>query len=256
MEARPAPTAPVRTLEDVRRAFEEEMAREDRELLVPLLDRMTQVAELVTEGRPVDPEFIRSGIRLWARFVNELHDRRIRRLIEMIPPNAEFAGVEPLAESRFRLPMRRRRDAVPDPALVAEYLGVRGEQARMAERLRELETFVEMYRTGGFYARQLLGSLMRSGAFSDRAWVQYEEQFVERRLKERLPPRADAGLSEEVAAEGRGRTALEGAVRAFLAQPIPFQAAETPPATAPPPPEAPAHSTPRPSARPAHRAGA
>jgi len=243
MEARPAPTGPVRTLEDVRRAFEQEMAREDRELLGPLLERMTQVAEMVTEGQPVEPGYILEGIRLWARFVDELHDRRIRRLIAMIPPNAEYAGVVPLAESRFRLPIFRRRGPAADPSLVAEYLGVRGEQARMAERLRELETFVEMYRTGGFYARQLLGSLMRSGAFSDRAWAQYEEEFVRRRLKERLPPVADAGLTEEVAAQGRGRNALEGAVRAFLARPIPLQASPTEVAAT-------TSSPPRPASRP------
>lgn len=243
MEARSTATVPVRTLEDVRRAFEEEMAREDRELLAPLLDRMTEISEHVAEGRPVDPDYIEVGLRLWSRFVDELHDRRMRRLLAMIPPNAEYAAPAPAPRARLRLPRLRPPTVTADPALTAELVGVRGEQARMSERMRELSTYLDRYRTGGFYARQLLGSLMRSGAFSDRAWVAYEEEFVLRRLKERLPPRADAGLGEDVAVAGRWRTSFETEVREFLARPVAF-ASPTAPGREPPSPPAPRPATP------------
>lgn len=212
------------------------MAREDRELLFPLMDRMADVAALITDGRAVDPDYIEEGIGLWARFVNELHDKRIRRLIAMIPPDAEYADATP-GPRRRRGFARLRRRLERSPLLSEEYLGVRGEQARMAERLKELRTFLMMYRTGGFYGRQLLGSLLHSGAFSDRAWARYEEEFVLHRLTERLPFRADAGLGEEVLAASRWRNSFEGAVRAFLERPIPV--APTPPTPRAPPPRAP-----------------
>jgi len=205
-----------------------ELQREDAEVLYPLMARINELADALAEGRAVDPEYIENALRLWGRYVGEMHQSRLQRLFAIVRGAPEMSRTSARSHLRLTDRLRGRPRHAPPPApesVEAQYAEIRGTQMRMAQRLAVLEGLVGAYRRGEFFSAQMLASLLRSGAFSDRAWGRYEEQFVLKSLGEHLGAEEDLRLHQEVLSSDALRNQVEGEVRAFLSKPLVFRTA-------------------------------
>jgi hypothetical protein len=212
------PPGPVGLL----RAVSDELQREDQRLLYPLMTRMNEVAEALGQGVAVDPDYIDEGLRLWSRYVNEVHLHRVERLYGVFQDILQLPAAAGEAAhrrgSRFRA---EKKPAAREATSLDKYNEIRGTQVRMAERLLALKGLAEGYRRGEYYSPQMLASLLRSGAFSDRAWGKYEEEFVQKYLNEQVSAEEEARLRKEVVVADEIRGRVETEVRKFLGGPIP-----------------------------------
>jgi hypothetical protein len=208
---------------DVLRSLADEIRGEDERLLFPMMARVNEVADAIMRGESVDPDYLEEAIRLWSRFVNEVHQRRMERIQELY-------RVIVTGEAPATLAARRRRHFGRKPKAVAHlettsdrYNEIRGTQTRMSERLAVLEGLAAAYRRHEYHSEQLLASLLRSGAFSDRAWAQYEEEFVRGHLAEKVSKDEEAVLRQEVKDSDTRTAPVERDVREFLERPIRFK---------------------------------
>jgi len=220
-----APPSP----EGVFREVVDELRREDQQLLFPLMGRVNEVAEALGRGVAVDPDYIDEGVRLWNRYVTEVHLQRIERIYGVFLATVRPAGpVAPSASRRLGANLRggKKTEARVESSL-DKYNEIRGTQVRMTERIGVLKGLVAAYRTGEYYSAQMLSSLLRSGAFSDRAWAKYEEEFVLKHLAEHVAAAEEDRIRKEVLASDELRVRVESEVQQFLSRPIP-----TKPATA------------------------
>ncbi len=222
-EAPPTPETPATVLG----AVADELRREDQQLLFPLMARINEIAEALGRGLAVDPDYLDEGIRLWSRYVNEVHQQRLVRLYDVFRTT-----IQP-AEAVSRTP-RRLTPHLPGPEEGGGPRGdqpgqsptrIRGTQTRMAERIGVLRGLVAAYRSHEYYSPQMLASLLRSGAFSDRAWAKYEEEFVMKYLSDHVAAEEDLRLRREVSLSDELRTQVEVEVQKFLARPIATKAA-------------------------------
>ncbi len=224
-EIPPTPPQPDRSREALE-AVGAEMEREDRELVFPLLDRLLEVAEALGAGRPIDPEYLASGFKVWHEYIAELHQQRLGWLGAIVEAAPSVYGSGRRRAGRLRAAwerwIHRSKTVAPaaGPSLGAAYADILGTQTRMAQRIAALEDLVVHYRRREFYTDQMLASLVRSGAFSDRAWAKYEEGFVLRTLDEHLPEDAARWLLDRLVASAASLDRWRAAVRAFLDRPI------------------------------------
>ncbi len=215
-------TTPVEAPVGLLRAVADELQREDQQLLYPLMTRMNEVAEALGQGQSVDPDYIDEGIRVWSRYVNEVHQQRIERLYGVFQDIILLPATSDSHLARRGPHLRAaKKVAAREETSLDKYNEIRGTQARMAERILVLKGLAEAYRRGEYYSPQMLASLLRSGAFSDRAWAKYEEEFVQKYLNEHVAPDEEARLRKEVTASDALRAAVESEVQRFLARPIP-----------------------------------
>jgi hypothetical protein len=204
-----------------------ELTREDREVLYPLLDRLVEAANRIDDGERVDPDYVGDAIRLWGRYVNGRHERRVEQLRETLAPPAHrpsrhrASGFRPHSAARGP----KLKEAA-DPAIT--FSEIRADQERMEQRLVVLLSLLGSYRRGEYMAAQLLASLLRSGATADRAWASYEETFA--RERPAVPPAPPHDAAAERPAEPRlpADEAFAAEVRRFLARPVPILANASP----------------------------
>lgn len=219
-----APAATIRTASisaDVRTEFAQELQKEDDLVLYPLLDRIAELSDRLSEGVRVDADYLLEAVQLWGRYVNEMHERRVNRLVHLVPEALPHLGQPGSRGRRFR----RHREPIPTSTSGpdspdVQYGEIRQDQERMAQRIRVLESLVSDYRKSQFLARELLASLLRSGAFSDRAWAKYEESFALRCLEQAADPNISAALERDAAGSSVLRDQVVEEVRRFLRRPI------------------------------------
>ncbi|HTT72996.1 MAG TPA: hypothetical protein VMG99_02435 [Thermoplasmata archaeon] len=208
----PIPSGAPATLRDLA----EELAREDRDVLQPLYRRAGELAERLWAGVALDPAYLREGVELWNRYLNDVYERRLERLLIATPLDAARA-VRP----RHRRFGRAGSAGLPVTPEEEQYREVRQDPARMAERVGALHDALEGYARGQFGSAQLLGSLLRSIAFSDRAWMELEQRVVGRSSDRTLTDESATALAREVADSEPLRAELEPRIRAYLARPVP-----------------------------------
>ncbi len=219
------PAAPTRSRE-VLQALEAEMAREDQEVVFPLMERMREVADALAAGRPIDPGYLETGFRAWHEYIEGVHQQRLSWLATVVDSAPLRIGTRRARGGRlaawWHRILRRTAAVAPSaaPSLESAYADIAGTQARMAQRIAVLEELVDHYRRHEYYADQMIASLVRSGAFSDRAWAKYEEEFVLRTLDEHLLAERAERLAREVVAAHDGLEGLRTAVREFLSRPV------------------------------------
>jgi hypothetical protein len=229
----PPPTSPrPRT---PREYVARELALEDQQVLGPLTERIRELSDRLDEGKAVDPAYIEEGVELWSRYIRDVHGQRIRRLIGGAFPRATTYPQDSGARAHRLGGLHRG----PSPSMASantasadRFTEMEGLDDRMPERASALLGLVEAYRRNTFGARTLLASLLRSCAFSDRMWAQYEREFVRRYLDEPLAPAASQRLREALAEVGALRDKIAPEVKAYIAHPIPITA---PPAGPSPP---------------------
>lgn len=221
-EAPPTPETPATVLG----AVADELRREDQQLLFPLMARINEIAEALGRGLAVDPDYLDEGIRLWSRYVNEVHQQRLVRLYDVFRTTIQPAEAVSRTPRRLTPHLRaRKKEEAHEETSLDKYNEIRGTQTRMAERIGVLRGLVAAYRSHEYYSPQMLASLLRSGAFSDRAWAKYEEEFVMKYLSDHVAAEEDLRLRREVSLSDELRTQVEVEVQKFLARPIATKAA-------------------------------
>jgi hypothetical protein len=222
----PPGEAPVPS--DDRSEFAAELHREDDEVLYPLLDRITEIAGVLEEGRRIDPDYMLEAIHLWGRYVNEIHVRRLAALARFVPKAGLASDASGHRRLHFRRHVRPRVETdigagAPPDTPEGHYGEIRQDQERMAQRLAVLESLIADYRRSQYLSRDLLTSLLRGSAFSDRAWARYEEAFV----RETLEPAKGSDEGRRLEADRSASNVLRGElvkeVRRFLDRPIPVE---------------------------------
>jgi hypothetical protein len=216
-------------LSDTPSEFAAELHREDDQVLYPLLDRITEIAAVLESGRGVDPDYMLAAIQLWGRYVNEIHVRRLAALARFVPQANR--GKAASGHRRLHLPHRHRYSetdigaGAPPDTPEGHYGEIRQDQQRMTQRLAVLESLIADYRRNLYLSRDLLTSLLRGSAFSDRAWARYEEAFVRETLEPWKGSEEGQKLEADRSASDTLRGDLVNEVRRFLARPIPIEPA-------------------------------
>jgi len=198
------------------RAVSVELQSEHQNILYPLLERMSGVSATLMDGTDVDPAYIDTLLGLLARYLTDVHVRRVRSLL-----NPAMARTDLAATVRYR--------------------EIMGDLERERSYLDDLRRILRYYVGTPFAGRIILASMLRTGVVSGRTWAKYEEEFATRFLTGSLGAEADRQLRGALTEVHEAAAALERDVGAFAARPIPTHPA-TPPAPAQSPPPAVTHA--------------
>jgi hypothetical protein len=195
--------------EDVR-AVSVELQSEHQNILYPLLERMAGVSSTLMDGADVDARYIDALLVLLARYLNDVHVRRVRSLL-----NPAMARTDLAATVRYR--------------------EIVGDLDRERLYLDDLRRILRYYVGTPFAGRIILASMLRTGVVSGRTWAKYEEEFAARFLTGSLGQDGDRQLRTALTEVHDAAAALERDVRAFAAGPIPANPSSKPAPTAPSP---------------------
>ncbi len=165
-----------------------ELKREHAEVVRPLLDRISHLADLIEAGVPVSARTISDGIDLWIQYVDGLHGTRLG----MMRP--ERAGA-----------------CAPDLRRVLE------NRDRSADRMVRLRELTEEYRRGDPRVRGILAIALRSAVQVDRAWIEFEEENPISCLSEQLNGTETRDLEERFRENEGQFPPLESRIRSYLA---------------------------------------
>ncbi len=176
------------------RAFLEELGTERREILEPLLHRMSELGERLSEGDVVPPAVLEEGLSLW-----DAHLQRLRN-----------AHVSQFLSARSSIPHTE--------ACSIGLVQLQDEPLRGATRVQELRTLVSGYEGKPALYRPLLGEVLTAIATSELAWEGFAEDFARTCLPTHL---SDSALEQWNTAliEGRAEAAATRTrVRDFVAR--------------------------------------
>lgn len=203
-----------------------ELEREDALVLKPLISRMGEVAELLDQGKEVEPGYLARGFGLWKRYGTELHPERVQHVLG--PISATLV----LRVSHAEKPERRRRgdkkgvmaQASQHELLLRDYQSIVHNHTMSESRIGELEMLRTLYAQQGFGARERLASVLKAFVLSEEAWASFEVDFVRKAMEGtsggEVETRLREGLDRVAAARGR----LEPEIQRFVAEPIPTTA--------------------------------
>ncbi len=206
---------------------EREFVLEDERVLRPLAERLREVADLLDDGREVEPPYVRRGVELWGAYL-ELHARRVRRLLAAFP---EATGV-PSVVGPSHPGLLLRWAGVPKPPAVAPaeletFRGILQDEAMASERLHELRILINLYEAGGYASRDRLAWALRAFLTAEGTWARFEERFVAEGPDGELPPEVAERLRMELVEIAVARVQAQSEVEAYVAGPIPMRAAPT-----------------------------
>jgi hypothetical protein len=167
-----APTDSVPSAELVAR-FQMGLKKEHDLVLAPLLVRLEDFGTRLTNNEAVPAETIEEGLALVDRYLNELHDVHLRLL--------EMADVDPAKGAAALLPLQ---------LLSSDYDHARVRWATVRVMLRGYEEKIRGYGA-------LLGLTLTQESRAERAWHDFEEQYVRAHVPPTFPRKvADAWLAE------------------------------------------------------------
>jgi hypothetical protein len=131
-----------------------ELVQERKEVLEPLLHRMSEVADLLEKGQEVPASVVREGLDLWQIYVKRLHDVHV----------GQFAAT---------------RSSVPhtDPCSLP-LIEVSGDPERAELRIGEVRLVLVIYETNPKVKAELLGAVLRGSVLSELAWEHFEEDLT------------------------------------------------------------------------------
>lgn len=168
-----------------------ELIREHDEVVRPLLDRMSRLADLLDSGTHVSPDLVREGVELWKTYVHEVHGAELNHL-----QSAKSLRCGPgLSE-------------------------VLEDQNRSTQRMDRLHELIEDYRAGRPHGRTALALALRSAAYVDRIWTGFEEEHPFACLAEQLSPEELSKLATKTRSHRDRAAHLEDLVRAYLRKPV------------------------------------
>ena len=197
-----APT-PSDTVEIVRELLNE-LRRERREVLEPLLRRMSALGQSLSAGRAVPADTLRSGLEIWQKYVDRMLDVHVG---QFTVARSSLSHTE-----ECRLSLAQLED----------------EPGQSAGRVNEIRTLLDGYAIRPQSYIRLLGNVLVGLATSELAWADFEEDFANSCLPLHLPESAVAkwktSLEEARAQAGELREKLQ----AFLDQSKPYAWPEWP----------------------------
>ena len=166
-----------------------ELVAERKNVLEPLLRRMSDLAEALSRGEQVPSAVIEEGLDLWQTYVSRLHDVHV----------GQFAAV------RSSMP---HTEACTLPLLQLEQ-----DPARAELRINEMRTILMGYLGRPKLYGALLGPALLGNARSELAWENFEEDFATSCLPDHLTSTAlrhwSTALSETRAAAEATRLKVE-----------------------------------------------
>ncbi|HTW40650.1 MAG TPA: hypothetical protein VMF04_07370 [Thermoplasmata archaeon] len=131
-----------------------ELVEERKEVLEPLLHRMSELADLLTQGKPVPAQVIRDGLDLWQVYVERLHDVHV----------GQFAAA---------------RSSSPHTDSCTLPLVELSEDPERAElRIGEVRLVLVNYESKPKLNAALLGSVLNGSVRSELAWEHFEEDLT------------------------------------------------------------------------------
>ncbi|MEM0129408.1 MAG: hypothetical protein QXG65_04535 [Thermoplasmata archaeon] len=171
-----------------------ELRAERREILEPLLRRLTDLGERLSEGQEIPAPILEDGLSLWQAYQERLHAAHVSRFLSV-------------------------RASVPhvDSCMLA-LAQLQDDPVHGAARVSEVRTVLSGYeRKPGLY-RSLLGEVLVAVARAELAWEGFEEDFAGSCLPAHLAPAALAEWNSALV-EGRARALeIREAIRAFLSR--------------------------------------
>jgi hypothetical protein len=130
------------------------LEKEHEFVLVPLLDRLDHFARRLTDGKDVPPAVLEEGLSYVDRYLQELHDGHLGILRQ--------AEADPAKGVAARLVLQ---------TLLSDYDHARVRWATVRVMLRGYEQKILMYQV-------LLGLTLAQECRSERAWHEFEEEYV------------------------------------------------------------------------------
>lgn len=131
-----------------------ELVEERKQVLEPLLHRMSELAELLQKGTPVSAQVVRDGLDLWETYVSRLHDVHV----------GQFAAA---------------RSSVPHAEACTLPLIELSEDPERAElRIGEVRLVLVNYESKPKLNAALLGAVLGASVRSELAWEHFEEDLT------------------------------------------------------------------------------
>lgn len=148
------------------RELQDELRTERREVLVPLLRRISELGERLRQGQDVPPDVISEGLDLWQLYVDRLHDVHIGQFVAARAsiPHTQACSL-PMAE-------------------------IEQEPERAAHRIHESRSMLEGYRSRPPFYRALLALSLLGNSTAELSWEGFEEDFAGQCLPDHLTPTA------------------------------------------------------------------
>ena len=164
--AKAGAAAPVGTVpsDDLVSRLREGLRKEREFVLTPLLDRLDGFARRLLDGKPVPAAWVEEGLELVERYRVELHDAHLRLF--------EITEVEVAIDPSARLTY---------DALIADF-----EHARV--RWATVRVMVAGYESKYSGYRGLLGLTLSQQCRAEKAWHEFEEQYVRTSLPTMFTP--------------------------------------------------------------------
>ena len=175
-----------------------ELVEERKEVLEPLLRRMTELGEQLEVGRSVPVKVVREGLDLWQMYVERLHDVHV----------GQFASA---------------RSSVPhsDPCtLPLVQLSEDPERARL--RIGEVRLVLANYEARPKINAPLLGAVLNASGLAELAWEHFEEDLTRSCLPNHLTVPALQQWSTALAETHATAETIRAKVAEFLHGPSEF----------------------------------
>jgi hypothetical protein len=208
---------------DLRDTIVTELDLDTDVVLFPLINRMGQVADLLDQGKEVDPAFIARGLELWKRYGIDVHPQRVLHVLGPISTTLVLGFAKEGRPKRGH--GRGARDAANQTSrqelLLRDYQTIVHNQTLAESRIGELEMLRTLYSQQGFGARERLASVLKAFVLSEEAWARFEVDFVRKAYDPATSATVELRLRQGLEQVAAARAHLEPEVHAFVAEPIP-----------------------------------
>ena len=169
----------------------EELTREHREVVQPLLDRMNQIADRLETDTNVAEPVLTEGITLWDEYLHGVH----------------LARLEHLAGQKSMLCGPGLKEVLED-------------HYRSRERMGRIRDLVRDYAADRRHARAALALALRSDTYVDTVWLRFEEEHPFGCLAQGLTPSDRENVARQFLQDREAVDDLEKRIVRFLARPI------------------------------------
>lgn len=212
--------APVVSMTVTVRGVVEELDREGTKVLLPLLARASGLADLLLEGKTIDPTYLEEGVRLWNDYLHEVRGPRLEAMVKGLEASQGAVAVSaPAGNGRHHL--GRRRVEPPRETERDRFDQVEDDIGRETARAGALRDALADYRHQQFQAAQRLASLLQADSFTDRAWIRYEHDTFAPCLNRVFAPEAAAQVEATFSSTEPHRLRLEAAIGRYLELAVP-----------------------------------
>lgn len=185
--------------------LQRDLRAERAEVLEPLLRRLRDLGQRLSEGVDIPPERIAEGLTLWEEYLTQLHNLHVDQF--------RLAGPSDEHPEQCALPL----------------IGIEGDPDRGAYRIRAIRAMWGGYNLhiGGY--RELLGVMLGGEAQAELAWEGFEEDYAKTCLPTHVTPSVAKAWSAALDQTERESPALRQRVADYLEHTAAFEVAAAQP---------------------------